>query len=230
MIRTILPGKGDTSGIMIPLIPFDMIIDTDVGLICTILKKYMNSDVFIKEFFNKKICQLVYDLYLRKVENPLRMCLKEQYIGKADIFYEQFMEQEYDSIINYSVFTEFYRLIRAYTNETDIRPTILYKNERERIELLKHENTKKCTSISVNCINASNIKNYNQFYFKRIEDVTPFLGLIKNKTIYFANYGFNKNDDGNIKDNGEIFLLSEDNVINIIDVYSMNKLEEAKNG
>lgn len=230
MIKTILPGSGNTGGIMTPLIHFDIIFDTDVGLLCLILRDYMNPEVFNKDFFfGKKVKELVYELYIRKENNPIDICINDSYKNKADDFYRQFMEEKYNEILELSVFTEFYRLIRAFQNESDIKATILCDREEQVTFLGKYNNTKKCDIFISNSLNKVNIKRYNQFYFKRIDDSSKFANNISNKTVYFANYGFNRNDNNEIKDHDLIVSLSETNVINLIDVYNMDKLKGGLN-
>lgn len=225
MIKTILPGTGNTGGIMTPLIHFDMIFDTDVGLLCLILKDYMNPEVFNKDFFfNKNLNELVYELYIRKEKNPLNLCINEKYRDKADSFYKQFMKERYDDIFKLSVFTEFYRLIRAFQNESEIKVTIVCDNETQLKYLSMCGNTAKCDSILSNP-SESSLKLYNQYFFKSIDSSIPFIKYISNKTVYFANYGFNRNEDGDIIDHDAIYELGDTNVITLIDVYNMSKFK-----
>jgi hypothetical protein len=61
MVKNILPGSVSTGDSMSPLIPFDMIVDTDVGLLSLIFKSYMDPKIFNKSFFvGKTVNELVY--------------------------------------------------------------------------------------------------------------------------------------------------------------------------
>lgn len=223
MLRNILPGMGNTGNLMSPLIPFNMIIDTDVGLLSLIYKSFMDPRIFNKDFFfGKTVNQLVKELYYRKKENPLHLCINEEYVDSCDNLYNQFMEQHYDRILNMSVITEFYRLVGLFMEDSDIKLTIVCEKEKE-IELLrKQENTKACNIILADTLNPKTIQSFKQFYFKSIADATAYTKHMKDKTIYFANYAFNKNEEGRISSHPLIPLLLENNVVNLIDIYKFN--------
>lgn len=222
----VLPGAGKTGNVMSPLIPFNVIVDTDVGLLSLILKEYMDPSVFNKDFFfDKTVSQLVYDLYTRKEENPILLCIKDEYKDYADDYYNQFMEREYQKILNKSVVTEFYRLVRLYNNESEIRLTIVCEREEEIEELRKLDNTKSCNIELSKDLNPRLLKTYNQFFFKSIGDIIPYTKYLLNKTIYIANYGFNISENGGFVSNPLIDLLSNNNRLNVIDVYNMKRLK-----
>lgn len=228
-ITNILPGMGKTSGVMSPLIPFNMIVETDVGLLSLVFKDYLDPRVFNQDFFvGKKVNQLVYDLYNREKENPLSLCIRDEYTNSCDTFYNQFMEREYDKILNKSVVTEFYRLIRAYNAEPEIKVTVVCEKQQE-IDLLKqYENTKNCNIVLSSSMTPSNIKSHNQFFFKSIADAVPYVKHLKDKSIYIANYRFNKTEEGEFINHPIIPILAMNNVINIIDVFNVDKLKRNK--
>jgi hypothetical protein len=227
MVKNILPGSVSTGDSMSPLIPFDMIFDTDVGLLSLIFKSYMDPKIFNKSFFvGKTVNELAHVLYDRSMRNPLYLCVNNDYTNSCDSLYNEFMETKYSEILNLSVITEFYRLVGAFNNESDIRTTIVCKRQ-EEIDLLKqYHNTERAKFVLSSTMSETDIKKHNQFYFKDVEDAAPYATLLKGKTIYFANYGFNRNEMGDLVDNPIVPVLNASNVINLIEVYKFKKKEE----
>ena len=139
MVRKILPDKGDMNGIMSPMIPFNMIVDTDIGLFAIILKYYLDPKVFNESFFkDHKIVDLIHILYNREKENPLYLCINQGYEDSCDSLYEELIVDKYAEILQLSVKTEFYKLIRSFNLQRDISLTIVC-NRQEEIDLLKAE-------------------------------------------------------------------------------------------
>ena len=229
MVRRILPGTGDTGHSMAPFIPFNMIVDTDVGLLSLILKSYMDPKIFNKDFFfDKKVIDLVREVYNRRKENPLYPGINEEYIYSCDSLYEEFMKDHYDEILDLSVVTEFYRLVGAYHNDSDINVLLVCERE-EEIDILKeYKNTKNCEIILADSLTPSKIKESKQFFFKSIPDVIPYSKYLADKTIYFADYGFNKTDDGGFIPDAllDALVQKNGNIINKIDVFNREKLKE----
>lgn len=216
---------------MSPLIPFNMIVDTDVGLLCLIYKSFMDPNIFNKDFFiDKNVNQLVKELYQRKMENPLYLCINENYTDSCDNLYNQFMDQHYDQILDMSVITEFYRLVGLFMDNSDIRLTIVCERKEEIEVLRQQENTKAANIILADDLNPEKIKQFNQFYFKSIPDATAYTKYMIAKTVYFANYGFNKDEDGGISKHPLIPIIMENNVVNIIDVYKFDDEGDEEDG
>ena len=103
---TIRMGEGNTIGIIKPLVPFNCIVDTDVGLIQLIKTEYRSPDIFniglLDSFINNR--GIIKLLYHRKTKNPLLPFMNDQEdVATADDLYKQFMEKEYRNIIVKSV-------------------------------------------------------------------------------------------------------------------------------
>lgn len=230
MVRTIMPGKGDTMDIMSPLIPFNLVVDTDVGLLCYIYKSYMDPNVFNKDFFiGKNVRDMVYSVYTRTEQNPLLLCINDKYRDSCDSLYNEFMNDKYEEILELSVKTEFCTLMRYFYNEPEINTTLVCEKQKE-IDILKEEKDIKYNRIILsNELKEKEIRKFNQFYFKNINDATPYVKYLIDKTIYFSKYGYNINDKEKFVEDPMVILLSENNVINIIDVFNMellNKMED----
>lgn len=222
--KIILPGQGDTLNVMSPLIPFNLIIDTDFGLLCLIKQRYLDESVFDEKFFkNKSVRNLVSEIYSRKEKNPLYLFIKDEYKDSADKFYNQFMEREYDSILNLSATTEFYRLARMFSNEPEIKVTIVCNTQKEFDLLSSHkEGLGKCRLELKSDLDNVKLGIINQYFFKCIDDYIEYKKWLKNKTVYFANYSFNVDE---LESGSEELLdIMSNNRISIIDIYDRKKL------
>ncbi|MCM1219685.1 MAG: hypothetical protein NC548_34830 [Lachnospiraceae bacterium] len=221
-VRTILPGQGDTLNVMSPLIPFNMVVDTDLGLLCIVMKKYLDGSVFNLDFFKgQTVKSLVTKLYFREEKNPLLLCLRDEYRDKADLFFDQFMEREYKEILGKSCITEVYRLVEVYNAQSEIKVTIVCDNELE-IELLKKHPSLTKANIVMYDEAKKYLKSHHQFYFKYLEDIKRYTKFLKNRTLYFANYKFNKLEE-ELK-NPLVTALINDNRVMAMDIYNLEKL------
>jgi hypothetical protein len=221
MVRSILPGSGNTGGLMTPLIPFNVIVDTDEGLLRVIYKYYMDSTIFNRSFFEgHTINSLAQALYEREMENPLYLCINDEYKDSCDSLYKEFMETKYETILDWSVITEIYRLIRLFNNEPDIKLTIVCERQEEVDCLRASKETKDCKIILSDSLKPETIKSFNQFFFKSIGDAIPYTKYLTGKTIYFSNYTFNSKAGEN---DPILAILSENNVVNFIDVFRFDK-------
>lgn len=229
MVRKILPDKGDMNGIMSPMIPFNMIVDTDIGLFAIILKYYLDPKVFNESFFkDRKIVDLIHILYNREKENPLYLCINQGYEDSCDSLYEELIVDKYAEILQLSVKTEFYKLIRSFNLQRDISLTIVCDRQ-EEIDLLKAEEVTRDNNIVLyDDLSVNDIIKFNQFYFKYIQDANGYVKYLIDKSIYFANYKFNRNTIDEFID-PTLVILAQNNVLNIIDIFNtkvFNKEEE----
>lgn len=217
------------NGIMSPMIPFNMIVDTDIGLFAIILKYYLDPKVFNESFFkDRKIVDLIHILYNREKENPLYLCINQGYEDSCDSLYEELIVDKYAEILQLSVKTEFYKLIRSFNLQRDISLTIVC-NRQEEIDLLKAEEVTRDNNIVLyDDLSVNDIIKFNQFYFKYIQDANGYVKYLIDKSIYFANYKFNRNTIDEFID-PTLVILAQNNVLNIIDIFNtkvFNKEEE----
>ena len=85
-----------TDGKLYPLIPFDLVIDTEVGLLQTIAKKYHNTDTFYESLLDAPVKYQIYLLNYRKRINPITAIAKERDNDELmDDYYRQFMEENH---------------------------------------------------------------------------------------------------------------------------------------
>lgn len=172
------------------LMPFETLIDTDMGLWELIKYDYRNDIFFLSGMFDIKDIHKKYYMVTRNYRNPLMILLSEQSEELANDFYNQFMEKEYESILRLSPNTDVCKIIDLMRkNKSNIvRLTILCKSELEKkIYIDRHL---PYDHILVGEPKDFNIQDYGTMFIKDIHDVDKYRNL-SGKTLYIANYGFN---------------------------------------
>lgn len=184
-----------------PIMTFDQIIDTEIGLIEVINEKYHDTKVFYWSLLEAPIRYKVGLLYNRKHPNPLTVIAKERdNIELMDDYYNQFMEEEYVAILKHSIATNLYKVVKAFDTSSSVFPLIICKNNMELNYLSKIDNSivSKCTVV------VADEKGYKEYledpkysavYLKDIRDTVPILGQLEAKNIFVAGYRFNFRDD-----------------------------------
>lgn len=208
-----------------PLISFYSIIDVDMGLIKDIIINYRNENVFdLKK--DKKYLDILSSIYKRKETNPLYYLLRVDNKESRDFVdecYEEFITEKEEEILSYSVTSDMYNLVREFYNSSEVIPTILYYSQYQKNVIDNDPLLSKIKSVSFIELKRNEEKRneYDQFYFRYIEESEIFLSL-KNKTFYFSTTGRNL-----IEDNSDIDISNEDvieiykrgNKINLFDMY-----------
>jgi len=219
------------------LIPFDLLVDTDVGIVSLVTEKYNDTRYFntdrmeVEGDEDNKIYSFLFQY--RNEPNPLFLITKVDLpLGERNIInnlYKELMEKEYVEILRHSQTTSIYDIFNVgnYGGNGPFRVTVVCKNDLD-VEYLRQINFK-CNTII--CKDNSeltkiDINNYNHIYVKHIEDALDYRYMSK-KNIYIANYRFNNEfvDDPDTKQivsilKPEIVVdLISDNKIKVIDVY-----------
>lgn len=223
-------GEGNTVGFLTPLIFFDCIYDTDVGLIELIKKDYRDSSIFnlesLDSFENRR--QLIKFLYLRDHPNPILPFMNDtKDIETADDLYNQFMTKEYANILELCVRTDLYNALELFLIAEEIRATVYCKNNLERDLLENDPNLSDLEIIDSIDLNKK-IGNYEQFYFKSIHDSSQLniYNVIRHKVIYYMDYRFNLDDKNNIKDSKQTVAASVARCrLNTVSAYNIDKLD-----
>lgn len=204
------------------LISFDSIIDIDLGLINMIKKDYNDANLFNIVHLNLPKKNLLYELVNRNNKNPLSAIIQNTYKDNIDNIYEQFLQKEYNNILDNSEPTDLFKLIDIYSKTNLISVNILCKNLYEKQIINKYN--LRCGYVYYTDNNID-VSSYDSIYIKNYTDC----GLLDNlfgKIIYICNYKFNFDKDNNIfKDT---LSLSMDNInkISIIDIYNKDNLEK----
>jgi hypothetical protein len=228
--QTIKFGEGNTVGFLTPLIFFDCIYDTDVGLIELIRREYRDSSMFnlesLDSFENRR--QLIKFLYLRDQPNPILPFMNNKNdIETADDLYNQFMSKEYSNILDLCVRTDLYNALLLFVNAEEIRATVFCKNDLERYLLESDPDLSDLEIIDSVDLN-NKINSFEQFYFKSIYDQTQLniYNIIRHKVIYYMDYRFNLDDKNNIKDSKQTVAASVARCrLNTISTYNIDKLD-----
>ncbi len=227
----------DSNYYMPILIPFDLLIDTDIGVVKVATYKYNDYDYFdfsrlsglneqdYKSLFEYRLCR-----------NPLYMItdidLPEEERENVDNLYKKILEENYKDVLNYSELTAIHRIIAAgtYSEGGPFRITVICKNDLE-VDCVK------CLSFKSDIIMCKtkldicdiNMKNYKYIFIKDVEDLEYYGDLIE-KVLFIANYRFNKIyinqeyiesglESNYMIDPKFILNLVSDNIIKTIDVY-----------
>jgi hypothetical protein len=225
-------GEGNTNGVLVPLISFDCIIDTDFGLLNLIDREYLDKDVFSVDFFDTHHTNkaMVKALYERKDKNPLLLCMKNPDINKANEMYKDFMKERYKDILDVSMATEVYNLISTLKTYGDIRVSVVCENEFE-VRLLKSlKNTSTVPIYKMENLPSPDM--FQQFYFKYINGfyTQMLIKYLNTKNIYFAAYDFNLNpekdeEDEKLKNEYLLAFQLTRNDLHSFDLYNRSKLE-----
>lgn len=216
---------------MAPLISFHTIFDIDVGLIQLIFDEYLDPKVFNKKFFYRPLIDIIRDLYYRKKENILNLFTNEDVDQEIlDNYYKEFLNICMDKILDRSITTEIINMISIFNNTSEINPTILYYNKKQK-ELLDDEPLlKKNKKVCLSELNSERRKSFSQYYFKYIDELTPF-AQCRAKTFYISNHGLNLNEtQDDIKDSDLIIkIIKGRNQIGIFNLYNEEILRRKDN-
>lgn len=208
-------------------VPFDMIIDTDLGLWKLIQDQYPNDNFFYQGMiYERDLNFMKYIMVIRKDKNPLKSILKPDYIKNADSLYYQFMKEKYDDILSLSTNTGIYDLICRSKSVNDVlKFTVLCKSQKEvdevRRRFKKHDIDIK--TILYNDLSEIDISSYGSIYIKDINDFFLYRN-VGGKNVIVGNYGFNLEagiaNSPLLEPSAEISKL---NVLQLVDMYLINE-------
>lgn len=228
----------NTAGVMQPLLAFNTVVDTDVGLIRLIAMQYRDPSIFNLDYLNENITikKLVQDLYNREYKNPLTICSNIKH-SELDELYDDFMKNKYKEIIHLSLFTELFGLISIWKKYGGIPTTILCSSQDEIDYLNFFDGMKNIGKILMSSKPLQ--EKYPQYIFKSFSDqYIDYVNstLVYDATIYIANYKFNQFNSINegeepseqqkeiLKFPNYIKLSIGRSIIRYIDIYSKQKL------
>lgn len=178
------------------LVPFDVLIDIDMGLLKLIEFDYHNEDFFLPGILNTSETNQKYFLITRTSSNIVESLLTVEDKELAEDLYNQFMEKEYDNILKLSCNTsicDLTLLLRTNMNQV-IRVTVLCSNEKEK--KLIEDRRISVFRIIISDPDSININNYGTIFVKNVDDLDKYR-RVEGKTIYVPNYGFNVINDPN---------------------------------
>lgn len=168
------------------LLEFEMLIDTDLSVIQTMLKKYPNSNFFRDNVLHASSINVIKNLLLfRKDRNPLSILIKPEYINSIDDLYKELIDSCRDEIINNSHPTDIFRFVKTL-NDTGgiINNTITCNNELEYNFLKSNDST------LVLRIKENDLTNYNCLFIKYIDDIPKYINY-GGKYVFITNAMYN---------------------------------------
>ena len=186
----------DRRGNTFPLIPYNLIIDTDVGLYQLIRDKYRDESVFATGVLDMPVKVMKYFLLKRAQVNPLEtiaLLTTDEEKAKMDEYYNQFMEREIDYIMENSPLTALYDFIVQNHTDRNINITIWCPTEHikefftSRAPSIFAEVKFRVTDTFEDCIE----DNDSPIYIKDLKQAAINFEKYYGKAIYLANYEFN---------------------------------------
>lgn len=229
------------------IIPFDLLVDTDMGVLKYVQISYPPT---WGDFFYPELMEMIdpeYNAFLqdilihRSFANPLCSLVKPEkmIIAHPDNFYERLMEKEKNMILKLSMNTAIMEMVcKSLFLQDSLRFDILCKDEKESDELMtrfkKHFKTPSIpSSIIIDKPEKVDMSKYGNIYLKDIRDIKKYKHPIEGKNIIIANYTFNKEVDPvtcEIEETPSLDIIGDylsTNKVKFIDVYSIDKNEVA---
>lgn len=206
------------------LIPFECIIDIDMGLIKLLKFEYRNTDYFFPGILDGPDDCVKLALVQRENRNPLVIPTNMQKVDEDTIneWYKQFIEREYNHIIELSPATSLADMVKLSSHNSDqvIKTTILCNTEEEE-KIIQARSFGETQTIIADRSHFD-ISKYDALYIKDVYDIECYDKII-GKSIYVANYGFNILDNDNIVlDYTPLIKYLDDNEIRVYTVYNLD--------
>lgn len=226
-----------------PLFDFQILFDTDFGMMSLIAAEMQDIDVFNHEWIKAHHTNrlMIKALYERTDKNPLIQAAVINDKKELDELYNSFINDEeyYSKVVDRSMPTEIYNLLERCFIMGDIYPYILYNNDIELDHIkndpitnqVKEENLIKLQDLIMNPKKYRGM--FSQMYCKYNEGmVVDALASLNSyaKTFYIADYNFNNYEGkkGTINTSGEgltMAIIDDRCDIRSIDIYNRYLLE-----
>lgn len=208
-------------------VPFNMIVDTDLGLWKLIQDQYPNTNFFYQGLiYERDLNFMKYFMVSRLDKNPLKSLMKPDYISQADSLYDEFMDTKYDEILKLSENTGIFELICRSKGVNDVmRFTVLCKDQREVDEVSKRfsKYKMKVSTIVYEDLKKVDISSYGSIYIKDIHDFFLY-NKVEGKNVIVGNYGFNLEagvNNATLLEPSRVITMS--NVIQLVDMHLINE-------
>lgn len=213
-------------GILYPIIPFDLLVDIDIGIIQLAKTKYIDSSSYYYNILQLPIDILISMLIKRKDINPLSIALVDGINHEViDDHYKEMINNDYEQIVSLSITTDLFDATRYFIASDVIIPTILCKNEIEA-NVIKKIKFDKEVAVEISAPEDLNLK-YDPIYIKDVSEINRYSHLLNGKNVYIANYRFNfvedENGDLSLSDN-TLEAISGRALPKIVTIYKMNNL------
>lgn len=170
------------------LIPFDMIFDTELGLLKLILTRYMDEEEFNVGMLNHPDGVLKFLLNGRASKNPLTdFVVREE---DADFYYNEFIAKKYNEILEFSQDTAIAKFVKKMLPVSTLNVTAMCSTEGETIMLDEYFNEGlEYVLVDYDDLeNSIDLRSYDTIYVKNIEDLYLYKQSLAGKNIYMASY------------------------------------------
>ena len=209
------------------LVDFNAIIDTDYGIFSTMKDKYSSEEYSVilrVNLYDKRAIKHL--LNERKFKNPLQYVLKKDNQDKADEIYNLIMDNDKEYVLSKSIETDIAMWVYNMNLTNIIHCTILCRDQYEADYIKKSNDFKNFKVLIEDDFSKINTKEYDGYVLKDIDDLIKFRH-IEGKNIFICDYGFNLEDDKNLKERTPKISISaiyaNANVFFIIDTYKKNE-------
>jgi hypothetical protein len=208
------------------LIPFNLIIDTEVGLIRLLRDKYNNNQLFYPGILDMPDKNLIYELHIRKNKNPISITITENCKNEMiESWYNELINLHYDEILERSIPTALYRFMNMCNNSNGVVKLNLLCNKQLEEQYIKKLDIPILPTIIVeDDYKKINLTGYDSIYIKNYSDILNFKE-VQGKNLFIGNYKYNlePNDKGIEVPNLAISaLLAPYNKIAVIDVHPID--------
>ena len=207
-----------------PVIPFNLIYDTDYGIIRYIRDTCKDAPNYNQGILNLHKIFLIQLLVNREVLNPVHLVMEddEEFGEQADEIYNNIMKYNYQDVLVRSIPTAIHDYI-AFLGETEgaVTPYILCNCDEEVFFIRKYfgpYKDGKC-KIAIGKVDASK---YDPLFTKSLKEMPDMYYNVGCNNIYLARYFFNIDTDDQDKEipkMGDDVLLFMNNTCNIVNVY-----------
>lgn len=201
------------------LFDFDSLVDIKIGCVRYILNSKKLNTSYIKPYMLEPTLTLLKQLSVGSVErNPVKWILKDEYSDSADDIYKELLMDHYDSVLNNSISTDIFKLVR-YTKKIGdfgIETVINCFSEKQK-EMLKSVLTDRTDVVYVD--NVNDLSSYNCLYLSDIERLSMYIHIY-GRIVYIHNTINIYNADGSLKNdirkyNGKVVIKTVDPYIGI---------------
>lgn len=174
------------------LIPFNMIFDTEMGLM-KLIEFHYTKGFFNYEALGKDDLTMLY-LMERDNWNPLSIICDDSISQEdKDELYNQFMDREYEKILQYSPNTALYDMLNLVYRSESIRFTVVCNTEQE-LDFFNRRHCKAYQVIVGDMFDNELLQRNSNLYIKYLKDLYQQPNDFKNKSLYIGDYGFNKRE------------------------------------
>lgn len=220
------------------LIPFDMVLDTDFGIIKFMQFTTDKSDDIYENMYPGilDMKDVKYDGIIKRIlsersnPNPMMSLFKPEFADIGITVYDSVMKNYYEDIVKLSAKTALFDMVSrsVVAAPEDMKFSILCKNQLEQATVRKAFRDNDIHSIgTVLSENLDSINDYGSIYVKNVYDLYDNEDKIEGKNIIIADYKFNLESDGVTPLMSQVRSLVSLNKIHTVNLYDLSEVDLA---